>query len=227
MTVHATAIALISASAAGPPNCALRFMGGIVGATLLRHPRGNPFRLAHNDASPIRMTPERLTLRAAFALGALACALLLAFGYFLQFVKGLEPCPLCLLQRGFFYAVLLVLLLAAVHGPRGKGGIVYGVLAALAAAGGAAVASRQVWLQHLPADKVPQCGPDLFFMLENFPLSQTLQKLVSGTGECAVVDWTFLGLSIAEWSLAWFVALALYAAWLAWRSKTRSARGRM
>jgi disulfide bond formation protein DsbB len=60
-------------------------------------------------------------------------------------------------------------------------------------------------------------------MLENFPLSQTLKKLVSGTGECAVVDWTFLGLSIAEWSLAWFVVLALYAAWLAWRSSTRAA----
>jgi disulfide bond formation protein DsbB len=202
-------------------------MGGIVAAALLRHQQGNPFRLAHNDASLIRMTPERLTLRAAFALGALACALLLGFGYFLQFVKGLEPCPLCLLQRGFFYAVLAVFLLAAVHGPVGKGGIVYGVLGALVAAGGAAVASRQIWLQHLPADKVPQCGPDLFFMLENFPLAQTLKKLVSGTGECAVVDWTFLGLSIAEWSFAWFVALALYAAWLAWRSKTRSVRGRM
>jgi disulfide bond formation protein DsbB len=169
------------------------------------------------------MTSKRLTPRAAFALGALACALLLAFGYFLQFVKGLEPCPLCLLQRGFFYGVLLVFLLGAVHGPQGKGGIVYGVLAALVAAGGAAIASRQVWLQHLPADKVPQCGPDLAFMLENLPLAQTLKKLVAGTGECAVVDWTFLGLSIAEWSLAWFVALALYAAWLAWRSSTRAA----
>jgi disulfide bond formation protein DsbB len=80
--------------------------------------------------------------------------------------------------------------------------------------GGAAAASRQVWLQHLPADKVPQCGPDLFFMLENFPLSRTLTTLFSGTGECAVVDWTFLGLSIAEWSLLWFVALALYFFWI-------------
>jgi disulfide bond formation protein DsbB len=201
----------------------LRVMGGIVGATLLRLQRSDAVRLAHNDAPPTRMTPERLTLRTAFALGASACGLLLAFGYFLQFVKGLEPCPLCLLQRGFFYGVLLVFLIAAVHGPRGKSGIVYGVLGALVAAGGAAIASRQVWLQHLPADKVPQCGPDLFFMLENFPLAQTLKKLVSGTGECAVVDWTFLGLSIAEWSLAWFVALALYAAWLAWRSSTPAA----
>ena len=173
------------------------------------------------------MTIIRITSRIAWVLGAAACAALLGFGYFLQFVKGLEPCPLCLLQRGFFYGVLLVFLLGALHGPRGKGGIAYGVLAALVAAGGAAIASRQVWLQHLPADKVPQCGPDLFFMLENLPLATTLRKLVAGSGECAKVDWTFLGLSIAEWSLAWFVALALYAAWLAWRSNTRSARGRM
>lgn len=169
------------------------------------------------------MTSKRLTTRAAFALGALVCALLLGFGYFLQFVKGLEPCPLCLLQRGFFYGVLATFAITAIHGP-GKIGIrIYSAIAVLLAAGGAAVASRQVWLQHLPADKVPQCGPDLFFMLENFPLSQTLKKLLAGSGECAVIDWTFLGLSIAEWSLACFVALALYAAWLALRSSARAA----
>jgi disulfide bond formation protein DsbB len=93
----------------------------------------------------------------------------------------------------------------------------------LLAAGGAAIASRQVWLQHLPADQVPACGPDLFFMLENFPLAQTLKRLVSGTGECAKVDWTFLGLSIAEWSLACFVVLGLYAAWLALRPRRPAA----
>ena len=153
-----------------------------------------------------------LTDRRAFALAALACALLLAYGYFLQHVQGLEPCPLCLVQRAFFYAVLAVCLAGAWHGrwPR-----FYSSVAGVFAAGGAAAAARQVWLQHLPADKVPQCGPDLFFMLENFPLSRTFNTLFSGTGECAVVDWTFLGLSIAEWSLLWFVALALYFVWIA------------
>jgi disulfide bond formation protein DsbB len=165
------------------------------------------------------MRSIRLTSRAAFALGALVCALLLAYGYFLQYVQGLEPCPLCLVQRGFFYAVLVVFAIAAIHGPGRTGKAVYGTAGFLFAAGGAAAASRQVWLQHLPADKVPQCGPDLAFMLENFPLSRTLQSLIKGTGECAVVDWTFLGLSIAEWSLGWFVALALYSAWLALRRR--------
>ncbi len=163
---------------------------------------------------------NRLPGRAAFALGALACAALLGFGYYLQYVQGLDPCPLCLVQRGFFYAVLAILLAGALHGRAAR---LYGGLGFLFAAGGAAVASRQVWLQHLPPDKVPQCGPDLYFMLENFPLAQTLKKLITGTGECAAVDWTFLGLSIAEWSLAWFVGLALYAAWLALRRDARAA----
>jgi protein dithiol:quinone oxidoreductase len=155
----------------------------------------------------------RLTLRAGAAWGALICALLLGFGYYLQYVEGLEPCPLCLVQRGFFYAVGAVLLVALLHPRR-----IYPGIAALFAAGGVAAAGRQVWLQHLPPEKVPACGPDLFFMLENFPLSRTLTTLFKGTGECAVVDWTFLGLSIAEWSLGWFVALSCFALWLALRS---------
>jgi disulfide bond formation protein DsbB len=158
-----------------------------------------------------------MSFRLAAGLGAAVCGLLLAFGYYLQYVEGLDPCPLCLVQRGFFYAVMGIFILAALHAPLGAGRIVYGSLAALVAAGGLAAAARQVWLQHLPPDKVPQCGPDLYFMLENFPLSRTLQTLISGTGECAVVDWTFLGLSIAEWSLGWFGALLVYALWLAVR----------
>ena len=164
-----------------------------------------------------------MSSRSAFALPLALCALLLGYGYYLQHAQGLEPCPLCLVQRGFFYAVALVCLIAAAHGPRRLGVAVYGVLGALLALGGAATASRQVWLQHLPADKVPQCGPDLFFMLENLPLSRTLEKLVQGSGECAAVDWKFLGLSIAGWSLVWFVILAVYLLWLAARGRGRSA----
>ncbi len=170
------------------------------------------------------MTSIRLTTRAGFALGALVCAILLAFGYFLQYVQGLNPCPLCMVQRLFYYAVMIMCVVAAVHAPKRVGAAVYGVLAAVFAIGGAATASRQVWLQHLPPDKVPQCGPDLFFMLENFPLARTLKTLVSGTGECAAVDWTFLGLSIAEWSLGFFAALTVYALWLAIRGRSDGAR---
>jgi disulfide bond formation protein DsbB len=153
--------------------------------------------------------------RIGFGAGAAICAALLGFGYYLQYVQGLDPCPLCMVQRGFFYLVLAIFLVAAIHGPRRVGSVVYAAAAIVFAAGGAAIASRQVWLQHLPADKVPQCGPDLFFMLNNLPLSRTLEKLFYGSGECAAVDWKFLGLSIAGWSLAWFIALAIGAAALA------------
>lgn len=157
--------------------------------------------------------------RIAFGLPALGCALLLAFGYYLQYVQGLQPCPLCLVQRGFYYAVIATCVAAAIHAPRRGGQALYAVVTALFAAGGAAAAARQVWLQHLPPDKVPQCGPDLYFMLENLPLATTIRRLITGTGECAVVDWTFLGFSIAEWSLVAFSAIFLYAAWLCFRPK--------
>jgi disulfide bond formation protein DsbB len=154
-----------------------------------------------------------------FALGALVCTALLSFAYYLQYVQGLQPCPLCMVQRGFFYLVLFFFAAGALHG---RWEWLYSGLIFLSAAGGAATAGRQVWLQSLPPDKVPQCGPDLFFMLNNLPLTRTLEKLFYGSGECAAVDWKFLGLSIAGWSLVWFVLLGAYALLVALR-RPRSA----
>ena len=172
------------------------------------------------------MPAERTSLRLAFALPAVVCAALLGFGYYLQYARGLDPCPLCLVQRGFFYAVMAISLLGALHGPGRVGTVLWSILLFLFAAGGAATAGRQVWLQHLPPDKVPACGPDLFYMLQTFPLGRTIEKLFTGTGQCAEVKWRFLGLSIAEWSLAWFVALAVLALWVGFRrqSPTQSLR---
>jgi disulfide bond formation protein DsbB len=155
--------------------------------------------------------------RLFFAAGAAVCAALLGYGYYLQYAQGLEPCPLCMIQRAFFYAVMALFIIAALHGPARVGTALYSALVVLFAIGGAVTAGRQVWLQHLPADKVPQCGPDLFFMLQNFPLSRTFAKVFYGSGECAAVDWKFLGLSIAGWALVWFSLLALFALWLALR----------
>jgi len=155
-----------------------------------------------------------MNARLACGLAALAAAGLLGFGYFLQHVKGIEPCPLCLVQRAFFYLLIIVFMLCAIHGPGNLGRRLYGLVAMLFAAGGFATASRQVWLQHLPADKVPACGPDLTYMLENLPLARTLEKLFAGSGQCAEVKWTFIGLSIPEWALGWFAAFFLLGLWL-------------
>ena len=160
--------------------------------------------------------------RLYYAAPAIFIASLLGYGYYLQYVDGLEPCPLCMVQRMFFYLLIATFVIAALHAPQRVGTWIYTAFVVLFATGGAATAGRQVWLQHLPADKVPQCGPDLFFMLENMPLSRTLQKLVQGSGECAAVDWKFLGLSIAGWALVWFIALAVYALWLAARRSRAS-----
>src|SRR5688500_20169266 len=113
-------------------------------------------------------------MHARFALGALVCALLLGFGYYLQYAKGLEPCPLCLVQRGFFMAVMAVCVVAALHRPQRRGTLAYGSRAGRLALGGAATAARQGWLQQLPPDQVPQCGPDRVCLLVNVRLSRRL-----------------------------------------------------
>jgi disulfide bond formation protein DsbB len=156
-----------------------------------------------------------MSRRLFYAAPAFICACLLACGYYLQYFDDQDPCPLCMVQRGFYYGILFVFLVAAVHFPRRIGNYIYCAAATVLALGGLGVAARQVWLQHLPADQVPACGPDLFFMVENLPFRRMLEKLFMGSGQCAEVTWRFLGLSIAEWSLAWFTAFTLYAAWLA------------
>ena len=155
--------------------------------------------------------------RTLFGLASAACILLLANGYYLQYFQGQEPCPLCLVQRAFYYSIAIVFAIAALHG---SGTLAYAIIGLLLALGGVGVAARHVWLQHLPAAQVPACGPDLFYMLENFPLRRTLEKLFTATGQCAEVTWRFLGLSIAEWSLACFLALALWALWIAFRRRS-------
>lgn len=149
--------------------------------------------------------------RNPYIVGFLICAGLVGYALYLQYFKNQEPCPLCILQRIAFMALGVIFLVGAVHNPRRTGAMFYGVLALLTAATGAAIAGRQVWLQSLPKDQVPECGPGLEFMLEQFPLTRALEMVLKGSGECAEVGWRFLGLSIAGWSLVFFIALGLLA----------------
>lgn len=143
----------------------------------------------------------------------LAALVAMLFALWLQYYQYLDPCPLCILQRVAMIATGLVALAAFLHGPARRGRRVYAGLTLLATGLGMVVAGRHVWLQHLPPEDVPACGPGLDYWLDTFPLHQVLMKVFKGSGECAVVDWTFLGLSLPAWTLAAFVGLGAVAFW--------------
>ena len=148
--------------------------------------------------------------RRTFGLICAACIALLAFGLYLQHVVGLEPCPMCIVQR---YALVLIALCAGLACASGREGLqtTWGFLAVLAAVGGAYTAARQSWLQWYPPE-ISSCGRDLFGMIETFPLQRAIPMIFRGGGDCTKVDWSFLGLSIANWSFICFVVLGLMVA---------------
>ncbi len=143
-----------------------------------------------------------------FLLGSLGCIFLLSMGAYFQFNQGLEPCPLCISQRIAIFVTGLVFMIAVAHNPIQKGINRYAILGALTALGGASISIRHIWIQNLPPDKVPECSPALEYMLQNFPLLDTLKLMLSGTGDCAKVDWTMLGFSMPVWTLLAFLMLA-------------------
>lgn len=152
--------------------------------------------------------------RHVFLLMLIAIIGVFSFALYTQYVGGLDPCPLCMTQRVFYVLTALVAGLALIHNRHIR---VYGVLAGLSALAGAAVATRQVWLQHLPPNEVPACGPSLEYMLQTLPYGEVLARMLKGDGNCAVIDWRLLGLSMAEWSLICFLGLAALAFWQAVR----------
>lgn len=152
-----------------------------------------------------------MTTRAAFLLGFLVCAALMGAALYFQYVMYLDPCPLCILQRIAVLGIAAVCLAGFLHNPGLAGRRIYGALIGLAALSGAAVAGRQLWLQHLPPDKVPECGPGLDYLLDTLPLLDAMRKVLSGSGECAEIQWVFLGLSMPGWTLIFFVAFFVFA----------------
>jgi disulfide bond formation protein DsbB len=154
------------------------------------------------------MSFVKFSPRICFFLGFAACVFLLAFGAYLQFAEELEPCPLCISQRLAILATGILFLIAAIHN---RGRNIYAVLIALTALVGASISARHVWLQHLPPDQVPECSPGLEYVFQNFPLADTVKLMLTGTGECANIDWTLLGLSIPAWTLVAFIGLAGFA----------------
>ena len=143
----------------------------------------------------------------------------MGFALFAQNVLLLDPCPLCVLQRVAVIAIGIIFLAAALHHPAGAGRYAYAIVLGLVALCGAAVAGWHARLQTLPPDEVPSCGPGLDYMLDNFPLGETLQMVFQGSGECAEVVWRFLGISMPGWVLLWMVALGVAGVWNNLRSE--------
>ncbi len=154
-----------------------------------------------------------LTYRSLNLAGFAACAGMMAYALYAEHALLLEPCPLCVFQRMATIATGVIFLLAALHAPGAIGRRVYAGLLALAAGIGAGVAGRHVWLQNLPADEVPACGPGFDYIIDSFPLSEALALIFTGSGECATSDWSFLGLSMPTWVLICFAVLVVYGVW--------------
>jgi disulfide bond formation protein DsbB len=151
------------------------------------------------DAMPRRM----------LALVSVVCVALLAFGLYLQHAVGLEPCPMCIVQR---YVLVLIAIVSGITAVTNKKGLLItgsGLVVVLAGCG-AFVAARQSWLQWYPPE-VASCGRDFYGMIETFPLGRVIPMLLKGSGDCSTVDWTFLGGSIANWSFLCFVGIGLLA----------------
>jgi disulfide bond formation protein DsbB len=158
-------------------------------------------------------------LRGVYLAVCVGCVGMLAFGLYLQHSTGLEPCPMCIVQR---YALVFVAITAGLTGASSKKSIHVGgaVLLLLAAAFGAFVAARQSWLQWYPP-QVATCGRDFYGMIESFPLNRAIPMIFKGSGDCSAVDWTFLGGSIANWSFVCFTLIAMLAVTIVWRKAMR------
>jgi disulfide bond formation protein DsbB len=161
----------------------------------------------------------RFNPRIWFFLGSISCFSMLGVGAYLQFVEHLEPCPLCISQRIAIFLLGIIFLIAAIHNPAAKGVKIYSILGVLAALGGGSISARHIWIQHLPPNEVPECSPGLEYVFQNFPLADTIKLMLSGTGECAKVDWTLLGLSIPQWTLISFLGLATLSLLQIWNIK--------
>lgn len=149
-----------------------------------------------------------LTARRFHGLVAFAAFALLAVAFYMEYQMGLEPCPLCMLQRIVFFCVGVVSLVSALTANE-KARKIFSWLVVVLSFAGAALAIRHLYLQSLPMDELPACLPGLSYMFEVFPWQEIMQAMVMGTGECGDVVWTFLGISIPGWTLVAFIGMAI------------------
>lgn len=168
--------------------------------------------------------PFSWPFRGQFLSGAIACFALLAYAIFEQFQMGVEPCPKCIFQRIAFIAMAIFFLIGALHGPGVLGRRIYGLLVAIAAAVGAVIAVRHLYVQLSPHDPLMEgCGPGLNYLLDSFPIAEAVKKAFMASGDCGEINWTLLGITMPGWSLIWFVFLGGGALWAGFRQRGYSA----
>ena len=165
----------------------------------------------------------RTSARQRFAAVALVCFALIGAALALQSIQHVEPCPMCIMQRYAYAVAGIVALIAALHNPLGRGLRIWASLLGLASLTGFGIAARQSWLQWFPP-KFVECGPDLSYMLNSFPLGRALPMIFKGDGDCSIIDWTFLGLSLANYSALAFLETAAVAASLLLRGRCSCCR---
>ena len=146
-----------------------------------------------------------------YGLLFLVTVLLLLFAYYLEYWHNIIPCPLCLLQRFCFYILAAIFLVAFITQPKNIGHYVYGALIIIVAATGILIASRQLFLQHMPPDQTLACAADITYLLQTFPLTQVISQVFKGSAECAISQWSFFNLDMAGWALIWYAIFILFA----------------
>ena len=158
---------------------------------------------------------QQLSRRQKYFLGFLFCSGLIGYALFTQFFLDLEPCPLCIFQRVAVIAMGIIFLACSLLEPKSNlAKLISSTLFVISGSFGVAVASRHVWLQNLPSDQVPGCGPGLDFMMSTFPINEVFEMVFNGSGECANVDWSFLSLTMPAWVIICSLFMIAYAIWI-------------
>ncbi len=164
----------------------------------------------------------RVSNQHLFLMVFLSCAALLASAYYFEYVLYLDPCPLCIMQRIGVLMVGLVGLSGFILAKSEAAQKVHAVLMSLSAIFGIFVAGRHVWIQSLPADQIPTCGPSLEYMVETLPWAEVLSVMLRGNGNCADAQWSFIGLSMPIWVLLWFAGFTVLAGYMYWQAQKKA-----
>jgi len=151
-----------------------------------------------------------ISARYCFLLIALACGALIGTALYMQHIQGLNPCYLCIVQRVFVISTGVLAALAFIQNPGPGGRKIYGLVIAITSFAGGGFSTRQLWLQSLPEEQIPVCGPPADYLFDSFTVSEWLPILLKGDGNCAEIQWTFLGLSIPGWMLICFALIGIF-----------------